>query len=99
MWNSIYLKRQDNLLGTLTVYKTDFPWIYCQFKPTSEFESVKPFFDKELELVNSEADWDEWDKTYQTLLDMNVRMIDTLTGEESREFLLHIDGDEAWFRY
>ena len=99
MWNILHLKLQDNLLGTLTVYKTDFPWIFCHFEPTSEFDSVQPLFDKELQLVNSEVDWEEWDKTYQTLSDLNLRIIDTITKEEIKEFLLHIDGTEAWFRY
>jgi hypothetical protein len=44
-------------------------------------------------------DIEEWDAAYRKIIDLNLRLID-LTDETSiTEFLLHIKGDEAWFRY
>lgn len=94
------LKQKNQLLGTLRQYDSDFPWINCKFEPTEAFQQFKPLFDEELEFMKSEPfDIEEWDAAYRKIIDLNLRLID-LTDETSiTEFLLHIKGDEAWFRY
>ncbi len=46
----------------------------------------------------SEADYEALDATYEQLKANGVRLL-APEGEPVTEFLLHIDGENAWFRY
>ncbi|KAA0254431.1 MAG: hypothetical protein EDM79_20875 [Chloroflexi bacterium] len=95
---TLHLKQGDIVLGTLKETDNDFPWRYCTFTPTDAFQSVKPLFDRAREQVEAE-EWEQFDKAYQQIEALGLRLVDPLSGDEIREFLLHIEGDSASFRY
>ncbi|MET7769588.1 hypothetical protein [Nocardia sp. NPDC005366] len=100
-WNSgetWRLVRDEELLGEIVIESGDFPWLSGRFLPQPAFDDVKPLFDQELALIESGVDnhIGEWERIY-------ARITDALSLLSPRgpvsEFLLHIQGDEAWFRW
>lgn len=92
------LKQGDTLLGSLEVQELDFPWVRGVFIPTVAFDAVKHLFERELQLLEDEA-WDEWEVVYAEITALNLRLVDLASEQVIDEFLLHIDGRDAWFRY
>ncbi|MBP2478752.1 hypothetical protein JOF53_007624 [Crossiella equi] len=89
------LVRREELLGEVVVEERDFPWLRGRFLAQPGFAEVKPLFDEELALL--EADVAEgWDEAY-SLVEAAVRLVAPNGGRP--EFLLHIEGERAWFRW
>ncbi|MEU1132959.1 hypothetical protein ABZ383_24375 [Streptomyces sp. NPDC005900] len=89
------LMRQGTLIGTISVADTDFPWLRGTFTPELAFTHVKPWFDEAL--ANMEADdFERFDAAYDRIPQELTLM--SPSGPVA-DFLLHIDGDEAWFRW
>ena len=97
----LQLKRGNALLGTLQVIDLDQPWFICEFVRASGFESVKPLFDEELALLegSDNFDIDAWENAYSRIDDLGLQLVPTDGGTPIDEFVLHIDGQEARFRY
>ena len=77
----------------------DFPWLNAQVVRRQGFELVEPLFEDELRQLNSSLDeeTDAWTRAYE-----RIRSETSLTdpaGNLVPEYLLHIDGDEAWWRW
>ncbi|MFI9815914.1 hypothetical protein [Saccharothrix variisporea] len=96
------LQRGDELLGEVLVEDGDFPWLSGRFRPQPAFAEVKPLFDEELALTEALADSDSaedveaWERVYERIAGAL-----TLVAPHGPvpEFLLHVQGDEAWFRW
>ncbi|MEU2603165.1 hypothetical protein [Streptomyces albus] len=93
--NAWRLVRQGALVGTVVVTETDFPWLRGRFVAEPAFAEVKPWFDEVLALVESN-DFERVDAAYDRI----PREL-TLVSPSGpvADFLLFIDGDEAWFRW
>ena len=94
----LHLKRRDELLGVLRSLDTDFPWVNCIFEPTTSFDEVRPLFDEELKLLDADQ-MEEWETAYERINALKLQLIATKDDKDVGEFLLHIRGKEAWFRY
>jgi len=92
------LKQNDKLLGTLRLQTIDQPYFHCRFEATEAFQLIKWFFDEELKLLNGE-DFEVWDEFYNQITNFNLMLVVSENGEIIKSFLLHIENDEAWFRY
>jgi hypothetical protein len=90
--------RNGVLLGALTQTGSDMPWWEGTFEPAAGFESIRPMFEKERELLEKDEDMDAWGRAWEELA---VGMVlEPLDGREPiTEFLLHIDGFHASWRY
>jgi hypothetical protein len=92
------LHRAEEQIADLVVDGSDFPWLNAQVRPYPGFEEVRPLFVEELRLLDGiDNDIEAWEVAYQ-----QVRATVTLRNPDGRavpEFLLHIDGDEAWWRW
>lgn len=92
------LKSGPTVVGFIDVRDGDFPWLSGAWTPTAFFCEVAPLFREELALMNELDDSVEtWEAAYE-----KIREAVTLhcpDGREVSEFLLHIDGEEAWFRW
>lgn len=92
------LVRGEELLGRIVIESADFPWLHGRFLREPAFDDVKPLFDEELALVESDLDGDveAWERIYDRITGAL-----TLLSPRGRvpEFLLHVQGDEAWFRW
>jgi hypothetical protein len=92
------LRRGNDVLGRLTSCAPDFPWMCCKFEPSASFAEMKQLFDDELRLLNGE-DTIAWEDAYEKIRALKLRLVRTNGEDEISEFLLHIDGDEVWFRF
>lgn len=90
-------------LAELEVTDGDFPWLYATLRPTEAFEPVRPIFEAELRALRASEDGDTdgevtaWERAYLEVR-AAVVLIDP-DGQPASEFLLHVDGDEAWWRW
>ena len=97
---TLHLKRGETLLGLLNVYEFDQPWFICHFEPTTNYDGVRALFDQELQLLEAvDIDVEAWEFAYQAINDLGLRLLNMDSREEIDKFLLHIQGDEALFRY
>lgn len=89
----------DALLGAIDVAGGDFPWLNGRLVPTAEFERFRSLFEDELRLLDHVDDSiDEWEAAYGRIRDSGISLMHP-DGHAAAEFLLHIDGSQAWFRW
>ena len=91
-WN---LMLSDTRLGRLSLREGEGSWLMCAFEPTDAFERAKPLFDEDLRIRNA-SDTAAWEKFYETIRALGLRLEPEDGGEPIREFLIHIENDEAW---
>lgn len=91
------------LLAELEVTDGDFPWLSATVRPTEAFEPVRPVFEAELRALRASEDGaddgevDAWERAYLEVR-AAVVLIDP-DGQPVSEFLLHVEGDQAWWRW
>lgn len=89
--------RDGLLLGTLTRTGGDMPWWEGVFEPAPGFEAVRPLFDRERALLDADR-LEEWEAAWDELA--AGLALEPLDGREPlTEFLLHIAGRQASWRY
>lgn len=92
------LCRGKELIAELIVVGTDQPWLRANVRATPNFANARPLFDEELARLDSiDADYHAWEAAQQRLQD-EFRLVRP-DGAQPAEFLLHVDGDEAWWRW
>ncbi|WP_406004962.1 hypothetical protein [Streptomyces sp. NBC_00637] len=89
------LRRGAEVAGEIIVEEGDFPWLYGRFVPAAGFAEVGPLFERELASTEAE-EWEDWDSVVGEIND-KLQLV-APTGPVA-EFLLHIDGARAWFRW
>ena len=90
------LHRDGREVARLTVIDSDWPWVYADVEALPGFDDFSPIFLEEQQAWEAE-DWDRADACYE-----RIRAALTLTypdGEQVAEFLLHIDGAAANWRW
>lgn len=97
MQKNYKLMRDDTLLGVLTPYEYDFPWVYCHFQDSPAFATLQPLFDAERQAAEAD-NLEEWDKAYEPIAALNLHLLGD-DGTHIDEMLLHIADGEAWFRF
>ncbi|MEV6213002.1 hypothetical protein [Kitasatospora sp. NPDC051914] len=89
------LTRQTELVGEVDIDEGDFPWLGGVFRPGPAWAAVAPWFAETLALLEEE-ECERFDEAYD-------RIAENLTFSSPdgpvAEFLLHIEGDRAWFRW
>jgi hypothetical protein len=93
-----YVGCGEERVGEIVVDDADFPWLSGRFSPGPAYDAVEPLFARELALLEGDrdADLDEWEDLYA-----EIRRRISLASPDGPvpEFLLHIEGDRAWFRW
>lgn len=87
--------RRSTLIGTITVTENDFPWLRGRFAAEPVFAEVKPWFDEVLAIMEAD-DFERFDAAYDRI-PQELTLVSP-SGPVA-DFLLHIDGSEAWFRW
>lgn len=85
-------------LGTLTITDGDFPWLLGNFVPAPAFEAVRPMFDRVRERLDAGLDAEPWEDVWEELA-VGLVLEPTDGGKPITEFLLHIRGSSAEWRY
>ena len=75
----------------------DFPWLNAELRATPAFERLRPLFAEELRLLDADDDIPTQESAYDRIR-AAVRLEDP-DGVRVPEFLLHIDGTDAWWRW
>jgi hypothetical protein len=89
----------DTLLGVLTPYEYDFPWIYCNFEAKPSFAPLQPLFDTEQQFFETDdRDIEMWEKLYKPIMALHLYLLGD-NGKKIEEMLLHISNGQAWFRF
>ncbi|MFJ9821263.1 hypothetical protein ACIRU3_39605 [Streptomyces sp. NPDC101151] len=85
-------------VGEILIDDADFPWLSGGFTAGPGFTAVQDLFARELALMDrdDEKGWEEWESLYD-----EIRRRVSLSSPDGPvpEFLLHIEGDRAWFRW
>jgi hypothetical protein len=85
-------------LADLVVTGGDFPWLNARVDPRAGLAEFRPLFIEELMLLdNIDVDVHSWEHAYAAV--RNAVTLRYPDGREVPEFLLHLDGDEAWWRW
>lgn len=96
------LCRGGEVLGEITVTDADFPWLSGGFVARAGFGEVASLFAEELALSevllsdDSDAAVAAWEVAYDRIA---ATMTLVAPSGPMAAFLLHIDSDEAWFRW
>ena len=86
----------ETLVADLVVTGGDFPWLTAAVEGQPALAAFRPLFDEEWAVTEAE-DWDRADTLVREITD-NLTLTDP-QGVRVAEFLLHIQGDEAWWRW
>jgi hypothetical protein len=92
-----HIRSGDEPVGEIAIDEADFPWLSGRFTPGPGYASVRDLFARELALVERiDEDVEEWEAAYD-----EIRRRVSLCSPDGpvAEFLLHIEGDRAWFRW
>ncbi|MGW0912661.1 hypothetical protein ACWD1Z_13060 [Streptomyces sp. NPDC002784] len=92
-----HIRSGDEPVGEIAIDEADFPWLSGRFTPGPGYASVRDLFARELALVaRVDEDVEEWEAAYD-----EIRRRVSLSSPDGpvAEFLLHIEGDRAWFRW
>jgi hypothetical protein len=85
-------------VGEIVVDDADFPWLSGRFSPGPAFGAVRDLFARELALAERDdaGHWAEWEAVHA-----RIAASVSLASPDGpvAEFLLHIEGDRAWFRW
>ena len=92
------LYRGETLLGVLTPTESDQPWWLGSFAPTIAFEEVRPLFLQELKLLNADQ-MGEWELLQTQIQTLELKLVPSDGSDSVSDFLLHIDAENAWWRY
>jgi hypothetical protein len=92
------LKKDGRALATLRLTNTDQPFFYCALSREAAFAEYEALFASLQELVKND-DFRELENRLQAIVKKGFTLEPGDGGQPIREFLLHIDGDVAWFRY
>ena len=84
-------------LGRLVQDGAERSWILCRFEADPGFTAVAELFAEDLGLIE-EDEMDAWEMIHERIADLGLVLVPEHGGEPLREFLLHVDGDRAWFR-
>lgn len=92
------LRHGNELLAELIVTARDFPWLNATLHATDAFPPWRGAFDDELRLLDDiDGHVEQWEDAYRRI--GQHLTLHFPTGARVAEFLLHIDGDAAWWRW
>ncbi|GAA2929805.1 MULTISPECIES: hypothetical protein [Streptomyces] len=85
-------------VGEILIDDADFPWLSGRFTAGPGFAAVRGLFARELALAerDDEGHWEEWERV---CAEIGRRVSLSSPDGPVAEFLLHIQGDRAWFRW
>ncbi|MGX6602803.1 hypothetical protein ACWKSP_11780 [Micromonosporaceae bacterium Da 78-11] len=95
-------------LGAILVTKSGFPWLEGVLTPEAGFGEVRALFDEDIRLMqpligdDDSVDPGEWDEQAWEAVHARIAAAVCLIDPDGRtvpEFLLHVEGTDAWWRW
>ncbi|MEV0494255.1 hypothetical protein [Streptomyces atratus] len=95
------LLRGPDPVGDIVIDDRDFPWLQGRFVPGLAYESVRPLFEREPALIDHIEEGPAAVAAWEAAYDEIERILTLVCPDNGpvAEFLLHIDGERAWFRW
>jgi hypothetical protein len=93
-WN---LVKDGIRLGSLSHKRSDQPFHYYHFEPTAAFSEIAPLFATELRSLNGN-DAEQWVRDYARIDRLHLALVSPDGSTQLDDFVLHVAGNEAWFR-
>ncbi|MFB7134416.1 hypothetical protein ACFCZY_22695 [Streptomyces sp. NPDC056237] len=94
------LMQAHTLLGTLTLDEIDQPWFRCHFTGTQAWEDVRPVLEEWTHSIEpEEPDPPKVDQALRSVDALHLALVPTDGNEPIDDFLIHIRGSRASFRY
>jgi hypothetical protein len=91
-----HLRYHGEEVARLEVTDSDFPWLIAIVRPSPRFSEVRGVFDEEASQIEAPVD-EVWEQLYHRIrADFELVRPD---GFSVPEFLLHIEGDRASWRW
>ncbi|WP_017627030.1 hypothetical protein [Nocardiopsis chromatogenes] len=92
------LRKEDRIVGTLTLKEVDMFWSDCHFEPASAWDGLRPLF-----VVSRDA-WVRGDQEAARAADEAIHaegliLVPDGGGDPITDFLIRIDGETARFRH
>ncbi|TDB82086.1 hypothetical protein [Micromonospora sp. KC721] len=95
---TLHRRSDGGALADLVVTGGDFPWLNGRVDPKDGFAEVRQLFAEELRLLDDiDENAESWERAYDAV--RNAVTLRCPEGQEVPEFLLHIDRNEAWWRW
>ena len=95
---TLHRRKDETLLAELVITGGDFPWLRARIEARDELAEVRPLFVEELRLLDYiNEDAESWERAYDAVVDAVT--LRHPGGHIVAEFLLHLDRDEAWWRW
>jgi hypothetical protein len=97
------LRKGGAVLGTLTAYGWQYPWLDCDFDATDAFDDYRDLFVGEFRLLDASerevADW-EWENAYRKIIASGIAFVPVNDPAfDLRDHLIDAEGDIAdWLR-
>ncbi|MEV7386874.1 MULTISPECIES: hypothetical protein [unclassified Streptomyces] len=89
------VRGRQEAIGEIVIEEADFPCLSGSFTPGPGFADVQDLFARELVLAEDE-DWEAWGEVHDEIR----RQVSLISPDGPvPEFLLHIEGDRAGFRW
>ena len=85
------------LLGHLVQSDAEMFWTHCRFTPTEAFARVAPLFAATLAHLGAD-EMEQLAAAYEHVAALRLELRPAPGSSAIGEFLLHIDGEIAWFR-
>lgn len=95
---SLHRRAGGEALASFVVTGGDFPWLHARVEAAAGLADVRSLFAAELRLLDRvDDDVEAWERAYDAVREAVV--LRCPDGRDVPEFLLHVDGDEAWWRW
>ena len=96
----LLLAADGGVLAELEIYGGDQPWLHCHFRPQPRFGFVAKLFADERRILEANGPFDStaWENAYDRIRALRLQLQRAAGGHQTRQFILHVDGDHAWFR-
>ena len=88
----------DLTLGRLSLREVDQPFFFCQFTPSVDFAQVAPVFARDAAAIEGHDQVAQEDAG-EAMDELGLRLVHESDGSIIEELLIHVSGNEAWFRY
>lgn len=94
-----HLLHRDAVVAELHVTTPDFPWLNAKVVRFDGFDKVQQLFVDELRELNrlEDEETEAWTRAYEAIRE--ATSLQDARGNQVAEYVLHIDGDEAWWRW
>lgn len=88
----------DLTLGRLSLREMDQPFFFCDFTPSLDFDQFAPVFARDAAAIERHDEVAQEDAG-EAIDELGLRLVHDSDGSIIEELLIHISGNEAWFRY